>query len=207
MARELEKRGFVVREGVGSLTASSRRLIVHVNRAGYCWSTKDPSDLLVPLIPYLLEFPRQMVPAKSLAQLYFSEFLAGGVQSVRFHPRLETSSNWTRLRASGDCGLTPDEHLAVTTLVSSNDAAGPFVTDFPTDGSLLLVYGRKMYFQSVLSGREVESSLREVGERRPRNCYLPRDGVFTRYAQSMASRFVEVVGNVAAEWCFFKPSV
>ncbi|MDG6982001.1 MAG: hypothetical protein JRM74_00925 [Nitrososphaerota archaeon] len=206
LAAEIGKRGFAVSERVGALTATSRDFRVHIEQAGYCWCSKDPVDLVVPLVPDLLAFSRERVSAESLAQMYFAEFLAEGVPSVKLRPRLEAASNWERLRASGDCGLTPDERLTAAMLMGSADVAGPVVADFPTDGSFPLILGRRMYFQSIMSGTEAGSTLREVGGRRPRNCYVPKDGVFTSFTPSLATKCATELAEEAGEWCFFEPA-
>ena len=206
LAAEIGRKGFAVRERMGSLTATSRDFKVHIEQAGYCWCSKDPSDLVVPLVPDLLTFPREKVSARSLTEMYFKEFFAEGVSSVKLRPRLEAASNWRWFRASGGCGLTPDERLTAAILVGSADAAGPVVADFPTEGALTLVLGRRTYFQSVMPGPEAGSTLREVGERGPRNCYIPKDGVFTGFMPSTVTKCATEIAEEAGEWCFFEPA-
>jgi hypothetical protein len=202
---EIEKRGFVVRQEAGSVTATSQGPAVHLEQAGYCWSSKDPSDLILPLVPELLSFPKERVTAMEFSQMYFSAFLADGVPSVKARPRLEAASNWAKLRAIGDCGLTPDERLAASSLVGSADLVGPLVTDFPTDESSSMFIGRRMYFQSVVPGPEAGTALREVGEMKRRNCYVPRDGVFRNFGPSLMMECSSEVASEAGEWCFLRP--
>ena len=205
LAAEVEKRGFAVRRKGGSFAATSGGSTVHVEQAGYCWSSKDPSDVLLPLIPGLLAFPRERVPTHVFSQMYFSVFLEDGVPSVKVHPRLEAASNWTRLRAAGGCGLTPDEHLATAALVGAAKLTGPLVTDFPTEEASPMLIGRRLYFRSVMSGPEAADALRGLGERKPRNCYVPRDGIFRDVEPSFARKCASEVAQDAAEWCFFEP--
>ncbi|MDG6954922.1 MAG: hypothetical protein JRN33_08105 [Nitrososphaerota archaeon] len=205
LAAEIEKKGFAVRQEAGSVTATSRGYTVHLEQAGYCWSSKDPSDLILPLVPDLLAFPKERVHAREFSQMYFSSFFADGVPSVKARPRLETASNWRRLRASGDCGLTPDERLATAKLMASADHVGPLVTDFPTDESPPMIIGRRLYFQSLVSGAEAGAALRAVGETKPRNCYVPRDGIFRNFEPSLAMKCASEVALEAGEWCFFEP--
>jgi hypothetical protein len=205
LVEEMEKRGFAVRQEAGSVTATSRGCAVHLEQAGYCWSSKDPSDLILPLVPDLLAFPKERVPARAFSQMYFSAFFADGVPSVKARPRLEAASNWGRLRASGDCGLTPDERLATAKLMGSADLVGPLVTDFPTDESPPLIFGRRLYFRSLMPGAEAETALRAVGEMKPRNCYVPRDGIFRNFEPSLTMKCASEVALEAGEWCFFDP--
>lgn len=205
LVKEIEKRGSLVRQGAGSVTATSQGATVHLEQAGYCWSSTDPSDLVLPLVPDLLSFPKERVSARAFSQMYFSSFIVDGVPSVKARPRLEAASNWAKLRAAGDCGLTPDERLAIARLVSSADLVGPLVTDFPIDGSSSMVIGRRMYYQSVVSGPEAGAALREVGETKRRNCYVPQDGVFRNFGPSLAIDCSSEIALEAGEWCFLRP--
>lgn len=81
------------------------------------------------------------------------------------------------------------------------------LTDFPSDKSVAKAYGRKRYYESLLSNVEAVSTLRVVDERASRNSYLQRDGTVKLNGtlllldRDLGELFVEL-----GEWCYFTPT-
>jgi len=166
----------------------------------------DCSDEVLPAIPEILSAPKETGPLATLESMYFKIVRSGRRAAVRLTTRLESSTSWDVLRASGDCALTPDEHAIATFLMRKARGTCSLLTDFLGDGSVPRVCGRRRYFESTLGLSEAGSTLRSVGERAPRNSYLPRDGTL-RLSGSLAFSRDEVEGLYAGlgEWCYFAP--
>ncbi len=162
----------------GLITARLKEGTLHVSPDGLCWSAFDPSDSVLPAIPDLLAAPKERVPIQTLKAKYLRPASTGSKTPLRITTRIESSSSWDKLRASGDCGLAPDEHAVVSLLLKGSRARCSLVTDFPVTGSIPRICGRKRYYDSRLEIGEALSSLRVVGSRFPRNSYLARDGLF-----------------------------
>jgi hypothetical protein len=189
-----------------SLSAKSRGGVIHIDPSGLCWSLHDCSDEILPAIPEILSFPKDRSSLASLKSMYFRTARSGGQTVVRLSTRLESSTSWDVLRASGDCALAPDEHAIATFLIKRGCGSHSLVTDFPTEESVPRLCGRKRYFESTLGLAEAESTLRVAGKRAVRNSYLSRDGTLRSsggfgYSLTDAKRLFEGLG----EWCFFSP--
>jgi hypothetical protein len=184
---------------LGGPSHNSSETAIHVDRAGLCWSNRDPADAVLPLIPEILSMPKENATREAILGMYFAA--DGTCGSIR--TRLEASSNWRRLRGAGECGLTPDEHAVAGSVIRAGGSC-TVVTDYASEGSSAEVWGRRRYFRSELPSSEILGSLRTVGERRDRNSYLPQDGLLKlrRQEGSEALSAVEELGD----WCSFAAS-
>jgi hypothetical protein len=203
MAERLRTQDFRVYQG-RVLKASSRNQRVLVNPSGFAWSNESLSDILLPSIPRLLEAPKTLVSASTLLEMYM-KLRRGTSPLIRFSPRIESGSTWTMLRSEDACGLSPDEGLMITTVLS-RCADCELVTDFPTHRSKTTFARRKAFFASALSPADVTETLRQAGGRRERNSYLPRDGV-VRVRGLDAPSSGEWIAQLRelGEWCYFSP--
>ncbi len=195
----------VVNQGLIAVTLEEGT--VHVSSNGLCWSAFDPSDAVLPAIPDLLAAPKEKVPVQALMAKYFRLASTGGRTRVRISTRIESSSSWDKLRASGDCGLAPDEHAVASLLLKGSSAKCALVTDFPVIGSVPRICGRKRYYDSRLEIGEALSSLRMVGSRSPRNSYVARDGSFQlgRFSPPSTDDWHELFRGVE-DWCSAVPT-
>jgi hypothetical protein len=205
LAKRLTEKGLAVRHS-GVISAKSVKGVIHVDPRGYCWSTVDPSDEVLPAIPALLEIRKERKPLMELAELYFNIANSRVKTVVRLATRIESSALWKALRASGDCGLTPDEHAVISFLVKQARGKFRLLTDYPIDGSIMKVYGRRRYFESSIGLTEAGSTLRSVGQKASRNSYIPRDGALmfdniVNPPKEELSHLFEGLG----EWCYFEP--
>jgi hypothetical protein len=116
LAKSLTESGLVVRHS-SVISARSMKGVIHVDPRGFCWSVFDPSDEILPAIPALLKRWKERKPLKELADLYFMVANSGGKTVVRLSTRVESSTLWRALRASGDCGLAPDEYAVISFLL------------------------------------------------------------------------------------------
>jgi len=189
-----------------TLAVNSRDGTIRVSEEGLCWSSFDPSDVVLPAIPPLLSCPKEKIPVKTVQSKYFRA--SKSREEVTYHilPRLESSSRWRELRASGGCALAPDEHAVFSFLLGKTRGKCEMITDYFVDGSTPLVLGRKRYFESKLDPDEAVSTLGAVGERRQRNSYIPRDGILRLSPVRGISRrdWVDLFAGLG-EWCPFMP--
>jgi hypothetical protein len=189
-----------------ALVVNSKEGTIWVSEMGLCWSSFDPSDAVLPAIPALLSCPKEKASMETLRGKYF--LASKSKEGTTFHvlPRLESSSRWRELRASGGCALAPDEHALVSFLLRKARGNCEMITDFLVDGSTPLVLGRKRYFDSKLAPDEAASTLRVVGERGERNCYIRGDG--NLHLSSVSTPGLRVWTDFFAElceWCPFTP--
>jgi hypothetical protein len=206
LAKRLTEKGLAVRHS-GAISAKSVKGVIHVDPRGYCWSTFDPNDEVLPAIPALLEIRKERKPLMELAELYFKIAHSRGKTVVRLATRIESSTIWKALRASGDCGLSPDECAVISFLVKQARGKCRLLTDYPTDESVMRVYGRRRYFESSIGIADAGSTLRFVGHRASRNSYVPRDGTLmfdnkVSPPKEDLSHLLEGLG----EWCYFQPT-
>ena len=188
------------------LVIDSKEGSIWVSEIGLCWSSFDPSDVVLPSIPALLSCPKEEVSMGAVRSKYFQ--VSKSKEGTIFHvlPRLESSSRWRELRASGGCALAPDEHAVVSFLLEKARGNCEVITDFIADGSTPLVLGRKRYFDSNLDPDEVASTLRAVGEQGQRNSYILSDGNLRLSSVSEISRrdWTHLFADLG-EWCPFAP--
>lgn len=188
------------------LSAKSKEGTIRIDQSGLCWSAFDPSDAVLPAIPDVLACPKERLPLEELQAMYFKVARSGGRTTLRLAPRIESSSLWDALRSSGECGLAPDEHAVTSFLIHQARGRCSMLTDFLCDGSVMRVYGRRVYYDSTLGNAEAASTLRTVGEKASRNSYLQRDGTLrlTGTIPPSRKRLVELFEGLG-EWCFFNP--
>jgi hypothetical protein len=205
LAKRLAEKGPVDRRS-GVLSVGLAKGVIHVDPRGICWSTLDPGDEILPAIPAMLEVQKEKKPLKELAELYFQGANSRGKTVVRLSTRVESSTLWKGLRASGECGLTPDEFAVTLFLLRQAIGECELVTDYPTDGSIMKIYGRRRYFVSRIGANEAGSTLRQTGKRNSRNSYIPMDGVLIFDNLTIPSK-QELSSLLASlgEWCPFLP--
>jgi hypothetical protein len=205
LSDRLAKKGFKVR-GTSTLIAETRAMTIHINPSGHCWSSSDVGDSIVPIIPMILDIPKQGVPLEELLSHYFRVMESGDSAVVRTATRMESGNDWKALRASGRCALTPDER-AVISMVIENSGSCTLMTDFPVKASQVRVMGNRRYFMSVLGPRQAAATLREVGGKGTRNSYLPGGGLLLLDSFRLPSlpRQREVLEGLG-EWSYFTPN-
>jgi hypothetical protein len=162
--RRLENKGYSVR-AARRVTAKSREGTINISSSGLCWSSFDPADAVLPAIPDALSFPKEPVPLRTLKAMYFETARIGGRTMVRLSTRLEFSFLWDQLRASGRCGLTPDESAVASLFIRKASGDCELLADFPTEGAVPRICGRMRYFDSSIDNELAASTLRVIGER------------------------------------------
>ena len=205
-AKRLTGCGFLVSRS-NSISATSPKGVIHVDPRGFCWSVFDPSDEILPVIPNLLETPKEGEPLLELMSSYFILGKSKEKTVVKVSTRVESSTLWKALRASGECGLTPDEHAVVSFLLKRAKGECRLLTDYPTDRSILRVYGRRRYYESEIRPSDAGSTLRSVGRKAFRNSYLPSTGalIFGSLAQPSKEELAQLFKDLG-EWCYFQPT-
>jgi hypothetical protein len=190
-----------------SLVAKSKEGSIHVDPIGICWSTSDPADAILPLIPELLASHNERIALGELGSMYFRAGRRQGKTVVRLSTRLEASALWDALRAAGDCGLSPDEHAVVSTILRLTKGRCVMVTNFPFDGAASRICGGKQYYEGPIDSAEAASTLRQVGGSSRRNSYVPRDATLTfdRLFSPSEAELSSLLGSLG-EWCYFTPS-
>jgi len=206
LAGRLEKTGASVSLS-SSLLAKSKEGSIHVDPIGICWSMSDPADVILPLIPDILASPNERISLGELSSMYFRAGRSQGKTVVRLSTRLEASALWDTLRAAGECGLAPDEHAVVSTILRLAKGRCVMVTNFPFDGAATRICGGKQYFEGPIDSTEAASTLRPVGGSSRRNSYVPRDATLTldRLFSPPEAELASLLGSLR-EWCFFTPS-
>ena len=206
LVRRLKEKGYSVRLS-HSISATSREGIIHIDPAGICWSASDPSDVVLPALPGILASPKARIPLDELMAMYFKVAQSGKTTLVKLSSRVESSLLWGALRASGGCGLAPDEHKIVSYLMGKGMGTLRLLTDFPCDGSVVRIYGRKRYYESSPNWADAESTLRSVEGKAVRNSYIPRDETLRSTAKLSPSKreLVELFEDLG-EWCYFWPA-
>lgn len=188
------------------LSARSRKGTIHVDPSGVCRSTTDTTDLVVPAIPDILACKKERIPIGELKSLYLATGRSGRKTRVRISTRTESSLLWRLMRASGDCGLSPDEHAVATFLLERAGGTCGVLTDFPGDEPVVKVLGKRRYFDSKVSAAVAAMTLRVAGAKSSRNSYLRRDGVleFARFERPSAADWHDLFDGLG-EWCYFAP--
>jgi len=189
-----------------SLTAKSDRDTIHVDPWGVCRSSADVADLVVPAIPGVLASEKERIPIRELKSLYFTAERSGRKSRMRISTRLESSVFWDSMRASDTCGLSPDEHAVASFLLKHARGACGMVTDFPSEGSVTRVLGRRRYFDSKVDPATAMKTLRVAGAKSPKNSYVRRDEML-EFAGFEGPSETEWLGlfDQLGEWCFFAP--
>lgn len=189
------------------LTARSKEGTIHLDPAGICWATNDPADALLPALPDILATSRERIPPKSLESMYLSVGRSSGKYFARVSTRVERYSSWDTLRATGGCGLAPDEHVIMSFLLSRSRDGCQLLTDFFAGESKARFCGKRLYFDSVLDPSEAARTLRSVGGRASRNSYLHRDGLLRLggYDRPSTYEWSELFAELG-DWCGFVPA-
>lgn len=202
----LTKGGFHVNRS-NVISATSAKGVIHVDPRGFCWSVFDPRDEILPVIPNLLETPKEGKPLHELMSSYFMLAKSKANTLMKVFTRVESSTLWKALRASGECGLTPDEHAVVSFLIKKASGTIRLLTDYPTDESTLRVYGRMRYHESEIRPSDAVSTLRSVGRKAVRNSYLSRNGTLMFESLDLPSNeeFAQLF-NELGDWFYFLPS-
>jgi hypothetical protein len=204
-AQRLTQSGFLVSRS-SVISATSAKGVIHVDPRGLCWSVFDPRDEILPVIPKLLETPKEREPLLELMGSYFTLAKSKAKTVVKVSTRAESSTLWKALRASGECGLTPDEHAVISFLFKKAKGEFRLLTDYPIDGSTLRVYGRRRYYESELGPPDAGSTLRSVGRKAIRNSYIPRNGTLIFESLDLPSK--EELAHLfqdLGEWSYFEP--
>jgi hypothetical protein len=205
LSRRLSKIGLKVTGGP-TLTGRRPGQTIRISPSGLCWSNRDLLDSVVPTIPDLLDVKKQPARASDVARLYFRASRVGRTVTLRFLLRIESGLLWTKLRRDDACGISPDEHSVITSILSANSGGCEMVTDFPVEGSRVRVIGTKQYYASLLSCSGIASTLRSASGRQERNSYLTESGTVVldsvkRHAPHELLRVLKGLG----EWCYFDP--
>jgi len=202
-AGRFEKKGYSV-ERAGSMIARSKKGTIHISPSGLCWSSSDPSDAVLPAVPDILACPKEPTSLRMIESMYYRMSRVNGKTIVRLSTRLE-SSHWGELRASGQCGLTPDELAVASFMIRRAKGDCELMTDFPTGESVPRICGRRRFYESSLTLTEALTTLEVVGKHATRNTFLMRDGIL-RLGVPLPSRD-EKLGLIAelGEWCYFTP--
>jgi hypothetical protein len=187
--------------------ARSKEGTIHVDPQGLCWSTSDPADLVLPIIPDLLESPKGPIPLRELSRMYYRTGRSRGRAVVRFTSRHEASATWDALRANGECGLSPDEHAVVSTVLRLAGGRCTILANFPFDGAASRICGGKQYYEGPIDSKEAASTLSQAGGSLRRSSYVPRDAIlaFDHEISLPESPLASLISDLG-EWCFFTPS-
>jgi len=196
----LSSLGFVVR-GKDELVAKRPGQTIHISPAGLCWSNLDPSDAVAPVIPSILNTPRQETALATLKRAYFDSRSRSHGVVVRFNLRLEAGPKWSELRARDECALSPDEHLVVRSVLAASSGLSLFLSDFPVRGSRVVIIGRRQYYHSYLAPHVAMATLRVAGRKGERNVYLPRDGIIRLRSLDTSRDTLRRILNGVGAWC------
>lgn len=203
ISKRLIKSGFSVLSS-GRLSAMSQEATIRIEPSGICWSAADPADAVLPAIPDILACPKEKVQAKELQGMYFTASRLKGISNVRLSTRIESFSNWDRLRTSGASGLAPDEHCVASFVIEEAAGNCQLLTDFPTEGSAPTLCGSKLYFESNIGATEALNTLGAVGRRQARNSYIPRAGILRLAVTRFSSNKLAGLFHELGEWCSFE---
>ena len=184
------------------LRATKGRSAITLERRGLCSSNGDLTDILAPAIPRLLSAGKEAISFDRLCGSYFRVGRVGHGLVLKLYPRLESSSIWDALRASGSCGLTPDERAVYSLLLSRSGLASEILTDYPTEDCTARMIGRKRYYSCRIQGSEAAASLGESGVEKSRNSYLPRSSVVLLTSFKPSGSKVRSILEGLGEWCF-----
>jgi hypothetical protein len=194
-------------DGRPFIVARKKGSSIHLNPSGHCWSTSDPGDFVIPLIPEILGFPKQRVPLAEFKGRYFTVGRSGREAIVRLATRMESAKDWDSLRARGQCALSPDEKMVASLLIRSTRGGCTLLTDFPVDDGGVRVIGNRQYYESFLEPEDAVATLREVGSRRPKNSYLLGNGLLRlRTFVPPSSNTLQAISEELGEWCYFTPA-
>ena len=176
---------------------------IHIEPLGLCWSSSDPSDDLLPLVPEILRCKKEVSTTANVLDKYLRASTEGGRLVLRVIPRLEALANWDYLRANGGSGLTPDEQLITRFLLGKSGGSCSVTTDFAFANARPFYVGRRLYFESNLPALKASDTLRVVGSKGRENSYLPRDGILYLQAFEFRSHELAACLRQLGDWCSF----
>jgi hypothetical protein len=205
ISKRLTQSGYSV-EHSDSLLARSGHGKIRIDASGVCRSTADIADLIIPAIPDILSFEKESIPMDELRSLYLAIGRSGKKTRIRISTRMESCLLWEFMRASDSCGLSPDEHAVASFLLEHTSSACGVLTDFPEEGSVIRMLGRRRYFNSKVNPATAAMTLRVAGAKSVRNSYLPRDGMLglASFDKPSALDWVGLFKELG-EWCYFTP--
>jgi hypothetical protein len=195
------RRGFSI-DGTTSFVARNSKAAIHIEHFGLCWSSTDPSDQILPIVPELLECEKERLDFDELLGHYLM-VKPGSECTLRFNSRLESMGNWDFLRSTGKCGLTPDEQAVFRRVLRMSSGTCSVVTDFPSRGSTPLVIGSRFYHRTELPAAQAAETLRTVGDKGTRNSYLPRDGLLELPDLADREWDISAAFPELGDWCPF----
>jgi hypothetical protein len=205
ISKRLTEAGYAV-ERSDSLLAKSGHSKIRIDASGVCRSTTDIADLIIPVIPDILSLKKESICIGELKSLYLATGRPGKKTRIRISTRTESCLLWELMRASDSCGLSPDEHAVSSFLFEHTSGACDVVTDFPEEGSMIKMLGRRRYFDSRIGPSTAAMTLRVAGAKSARNSYLPRDGMLglTSFERPSAMDWLGLFKELG-EWCYFTP--
>jgi len=130
-------------------------------------------DALVPSLAKVLRSDTAFLDSNP----YFISKKKGDHLLVQLFPRMESFRIWSELRGAGECGLTPDEVVILTSLLMRSTRRVDCVTDYPTDDCIPLQIGRHQYFRAKVPAAEFLTNLRSLNHRSAKSTYLPRSSL------------------------------
>ncbi len=187
------------------LKAAKGDMTVTVLASGLCWSNRDITDLLAPVIPKILSSEKEVVPLAVIQDSYLRIQRQGEGALLRLSPRIESSSLWEQLRASDSCALTPDEKEVYATILATTKTEASLLTDFPTHGSRVARIGQRQYYETRLDAAEAASTLRGTESKGQRNAYLPRDSML-RFERGPSPAAMRGLFEDLGEWSYLSPA-
>jgi hypothetical protein len=193
--------------GAGRLSATRGGERILISEKGLCKANFDPSDVLLPVVPDLLKFPKQGLPLSRLASMYYALGRSGGAVTIRADLRMETSTLWDGLRAAGRCALAPDEALVLRTLARACAGESQGVTDYASGRRTCVTLGGRRYYRGPVRALEFWQNLGSLDSRRTKSAFLPRDGTL-RFPSFSAPAEADLLAlfRGLGEWCYFVPT-
>jgi len=164
-------------------------------------------DALAPVIPELLEAPKEQASLSELAGKYFAIRRMAGKHQLSLFTRAEGSSRWRELRAADESLLTPDEAAILRFLLRGAGGSVDVITDYPTEESRVNQIGRRVYYSSRIDVSEFSSNLRTIESSVGRGAYLPKSGILSpqRFRVPTRSALRGIIEELG-EWCYFSPA-
>ncbi|MDA4128616.1 MAG: hypothetical protein OK422_04085 [Thaumarchaeota archaeon] len=203
LGKRMADLGYEVRKA-GVLRASSREQVIWIDARGLAWSSKGLLDALVPALPDLLECKKEYCPPGEFARLYFNIGRARGGFILRANVRLESSSHWWELRRAGLSGITPDESLAMSFLLTRVCGKVRGITNYPVEGAKVRQIGRILYYESMISTDEYSSGLSTTEEKSEKQVHLPSNSVLQIESIAMPSNNeLRGLSGELGEWCYY----
>ena len=201
-AKALEAEGYRVTPG-WTMQARKGASSLYIDPVGLCWAAQDPTDIVAPLVPRLLELEKEKASVDSMCGFYYRVRKSGADAYATLSLRLEGSPAWRTLRGAGLSGLTPDEGEVARALIRSSKGC-VLLTDYPLPTCRPRMFGGRQYFESEVSPDDAECTLSVVGLTKTRNSFVPKGGVlFLRGFKAPSERdFVRLFQSMG-QWCYF----